>query len=135
MSQDLWTIRKGNTRISWVWNMRNDHNEVRKKARKHGKWDMKQDSAAWKFRTQKSYGNIYSEFENKFRVVPEVHFIHTISFWSLGSQESNASNSVQIKTEMKKLWSFENNWTKLQGHFKVDFEMTLQLGAVVFKWT
>ena len=32
--------------------MRNDHYRVRKKVRKHGKGDMKQDSATWKFRTQ-----------------------------------------------------------------------------------
>ena len=32
--------------------MRNDHNGVRKGARKHRKWGMKQDSVAWKFRTQ-----------------------------------------------------------------------------------
>ena len=39
---------------------------------------MKQDSAAWKFRTQKSNGNIYSEFEDKFEALSRVHFIHTI---------------------------------------------------------
>ena len=39
---------------------------------------MKQDSAAWKFRTQKSDGIIYSDFENKFRALPRVHFMHTI---------------------------------------------------------
>ena len=39
-------------RISWVWNMINDHYGERKKARKHEKWGMKQDSIAWKFRTQ-----------------------------------------------------------------------------------
>ena len=43
--------------------MRNDHYGVRKKARKHGKWGMKQDSAAWKFRTKKYDGIIYSDFE------------------------------------------------------------------------
>ena len=64
--------------ISWVWKMRNDHYGVRKKARKHGKWDMKQDSTAWKFRTQKSDGNIYSDLEDKFKVISRVHFIHTI---------------------------------------------------------
>ena len=52
MSQDSWNMRKGKTRISWVWKMRNNHYGVRKKARKHGKWGMKQDSVAWKFRTQ-----------------------------------------------------------------------------------
>ena len=43
---------EGKTRISWVWKMRNDHYGLRKKARKLGKWGMKQDSTAWKFRTQ-----------------------------------------------------------------------------------
>ena len=52
MSQDLWTMRKGKKKISWVWKMRNDHYGVRKKARKHGKWGMKQDLATWKFETQ-----------------------------------------------------------------------------------
>ena len=45
-------MRKGKTRVSWVWEMRNNHYGVRKKARKHGKWGMKQDSVAWKCRTQ-----------------------------------------------------------------------------------
>ena len=78
MSQDSWTIRKDKTRISWVWKMKNDHYGVRKKARKHGKWGMKQDLVAWKFRTQKSNGNIYSDFKEKFRDFSRVHFIHTI---------------------------------------------------------
>ena len=65
-------MRKDKTRISWIWNMRNDHYGVRKKARKNGKWGMKQDSAAWKFRTQKSDGNIYYDFENKFEAIDGV---------------------------------------------------------------
>ena len=52
MSQDSWTMRKGKTRISRVWKIRNDHYGVRKKARKHGKCGMKQDLATWKFITQ-----------------------------------------------------------------------------------
>ena len=32
--------------------MINDHYGGRKKARKHGKWGIKQDSTTWKFRTQ-----------------------------------------------------------------------------------
>ena len=39
---------------------------------------MKQDLAAWKFRTQKSDGNICSEFEEKFGALSRVYFIHTI---------------------------------------------------------
>ena len=68
-------------RTSWVWKMINDHYGVRKKARKHGKWGMKQDSDAWKFKTQKFDVNIYSEFEEKFGVFSEVYFIHTIYYF------------------------------------------------------
>ena len=65
---------------------------------------MKQDSATWKFRTQKSDDNIYSDFEDKFGALSEVHFIHIIYFFrSLRIQESNALNNVQIRVEMKKL--------------------------------
>ena len=39
---------------------------------------MKQDSTAWKFRTQKSDGNICFEFEDKFGALSRVYFIHTI---------------------------------------------------------
>ena len=39
---------------------------------------MKQDLAAWKFRTQKSDDIIYSDFEDKFGALPEVHLKHTI---------------------------------------------------------
>ena len=49
---------------------------------------MKQDSAAWKFRTQKSDGNIYSDFEDKFGALIEVHFRYAIYFfkaWEVGS--------------------------------------------------
>ena len=46
--------------------------------------------------------------------------MHTIFFFrSLGIQESNALNDVQIRVEKKKLWPFEDNCTKLKGHFKM----------------
>ena len=81
---------------------------------------MKQDLVAWKFRTQKSDGIIYSDFEDKFGALYGVHYIHTIyRFRSLVSQESNASNGLQIGAEMKKLWPFEDNCTKLEGHFEM----------------
>ena len=65
-------------------------------------------------------GNIYSEFEDKFGVLPGVHFRHTIYFFeSLGSQKSNTSNGVQIRVEIKKLWPFEDNCAKLNGYFEM----------------
>ena len=38
-------------------------------------------------------------------------------FRSLGSQESNTSNGVQIEAKMKKLWPLEDNHTKLKDNF------------------
>ena len=55
------------------------------------------------------------QLQEKFRVLPGVHC--NISFRSSGSQESNASNGVQFRAKMKKLWPFEDNCTKLEGHF------------------
>ncbi|KAL6323775.1 hypothetical protein AAG906_002243 [Vitis piasezkii] len=40
-----------------------------------------------------------------------------ISFQILGSQESIASNGVQIGVETKKLWSLQENCTELSGNF------------------
>ena len=39
---------------------------------------MKQDLAAWKFRTQKFDGNIYFNFQKNFEALSGIHFIHTI---------------------------------------------------------
>ena len=100
MSQDSWNVRKGKTRISWVWKMRNDHYGVRKKARKHEKWGMKQDLAAWKFRTQKSDDIIYSNFEDKFGALSRVYYIHTI--YRFESQEVKSPTLQTVfKSELK----------------------------------
>ena len=46
-------------------------------------------------------------------------YILYILFRSSGSQESNSLNGLQIGAEMKKLWLFEDNCTKLKGHFEM----------------
>ena len=56
--------------------------------------------------------------QDTFRALPGVHTYY-ISFRKLGSQEFNASNGVQIGAEMKKLWPFEDNRTKLSENFAV----------------
>ena len=56
---------------------------------------MKQDSVAWKFRTQKS-DNIYSDFEDKFGALSGVHFIHTIYRF-----EARAVSSLTFQTVYK----------------------------------
>ena len=50
----------------------------KKEGNKARKWGMKQDSAAWKFRTQKSNGIIYSDFEDKFGALSGIHYIYTL---------------------------------------------------------
>ena len=53
-----------------------------------------------------------------FQVLPGGYFMYTIFFFQiLGSQESNASNGVQIGVETKKLWLFEDNCIKLCENF------------------
>ena len=36
-----------------------------------------------------------------------------------GNQEFNALNGVQIEAKMENLWPFEDNCTKLEGHFEM----------------
>ena len=58
-------------------------------------------------------------------------------FQSLGIQKSNASNGVQIRAEMKKLWPLEDNHTKLKDNF-ASCEITkfkLQNQPFLAKWT
>ena len=135
MSQDSWTIRKGNMRISWVFKMRNDHYGVRKKAKKHGKWGIKQDSAAWKFRTQKSDGIIYSDFEDKFRTLLGVHCIHTIyrfESWEVRSPTLQTTCKSKLKWRsyghLKTIapnWRVISKWFQNSTYeFEIHFEMT-----------
>ena len=107
-------------RTSWVWKMINDHYGVRNKARKHEKWGMKQDSAAWKFRTQKSDGNIYSNFEDKFGALSIVHFIYTIYRFKTREVRSPMLQTV-CKSKLK--------W-RSYGHLKT----TAPSWRVISKW-
>ena len=59
-----------------------------------------------KFKRRAAAGHISSTFWSPF-------YAYYMSFRSLGSQESNASNNVRIRAEKKKLWPFEDNYTKL----------------------
>ena len=61
---------------------------------------MKQDSAAWKFRTKKSDGNIYSKFEDKFRALFRANFIHTIYLFEAREVKSPILQTV-YKSELK----------------------------------
>ena len=84
---------------------------------------MKQDSTTWKFRTQNLVVTYTLTLRKNLEYFP--NFILDILFQSLGSQESNASNSVRIGAEMKKLWPFEDNYAKLKGHFKMILKFNL----------
>ena len=64
---------------------------------------MKQDSAAWKFRTQKSDGIIYSDFEDKFRVLSGVYiYIYIYTIYRFEAQEVRSPTLQTVcKSELK----------------------------------
>ena len=107
--------------------MINDHYRVRKKARKHGKWGLKQDSSSCtKIKNSKSGGNMYSEFEEKFGVFSEFYFVHTIYHFESWEVRSPTLQTV-CKLELK--WrSYDNLNTiaqSLKGHFKMILKSNL----------
>ena len=61
---------------------------------------MKQDLAAWKFRTQKSDGIIYSDFQEKFGALFGVHYIDTIYHFEAREVRSPTLQTV-CKSELK----------------------------------
>ena len=61
---------------------------------------MKQDSGAWKFRTKKSGGIIYFDFEDKFGALYGVHYIHTIYRFEAQEVRSPTLQTV-CKSELK----------------------------------
>ena len=63
-----------------------------------------------KFKRRAAAGHILSTSWSLF-------YTYYISFQILGSQKSNALNSVQIEAKMKKLWPLEDNRAKLKGNF------------------
>ena len=63
-----------------------------------------------KFKRTATLGHILSTSQSPF-------YAYYVSFRSLGSQESNTSNNMQIRAEMKKLCPLEDNRTKLKGNF------------------
>ena len=83
-----------------------------------------------KFKRRAAAGHVLSTSWSPF-------YTYYISFRILGSQESNASNIVQIGVEMKKLWPLENNRTKLKDNF-ASCEITnfnLRNQVQLAKWT
>ena len=125
MSQDSWTMRKGKMRISWVWKMRNDHYGVIKKVRKHGKWGMKQDSVAWKFRTQ----NLVIAYTLNLRTNLE-HFIESILYIIYIILKLGKSEVQNFKHYANWSWNEEvmANWRQLrkaERSFQNDFEIQL----------
>ena len=70
----------------------------------------REESNMKKFKRRANTRHISSTSWNPF-------YTYYISFWSLGSRESNTLNGMQIEAEMKKLWPLEDNWTKLKDNF------------------
>ena len=61
---------------------------------------MNQDLVAWKFRTQKSDGIIYFDFEDKFGALSGVHYIRTIYCFEAEEVRSPTLQTV-CKSELK----------------------------------
>ena len=83
-----------------------------------------------KFKRRAAAGHISSTSQSPF-------YTYYISFRSSGSQESNSLNSVQIRTEIKKLWPLEDNRTKLKDNFascKIT-NSTCEIKVQLVKWT
>ena len=83
----------------------------------------REESNMKKFKRRAASGHIQSTSWSPF-------YTYYISFQSLGSQESNASNGVQIGAKIKMLWPLEDNCNKLKDNF-ASCEIKVQL----VKWT
>ena len=113
-------MRKGKKRISWVWKMRNDHYGVRKKVRKHGKWDMKQDSTAWKFRTQNMVVTYTLTLRTNFELFLEfiLDIIYIVSkLGGLGFQ--SFKQCAKLKLKWRSYGHLETTAQSWNGHFKI----------------
>ena len=119
MSQDSWTMRKGKMRISWVWKMRNDHYGVRKKARKHGKWGMKQDSSRWKFGTQNLVATCTLNLKSNLEYFPKsiLYILYNIS--NIGKSGVQCFKQFTNWSKNKEVTTIWRQWTKLEGHFEM----------------
>ena len=131
MSQDSWTMRKGKTRISWVWKMKNDHYGVRKKTRKHGKWGIKQDSTIWKFRTQNLLATYTLTLRTDFENFPEsiLDILYIISkLMKLRVQHfkqcANQSWNEEVMVIWRQLCKVEGPFRNSTYEFEIQFEMT-----------
>ena len=111
--------------------MRNDHYGVRKKARRLGKWGMKQDSTAWKFITQ----NLVVTYTLILRTNLD-HFIESILdiiyiFLQLEKLKvqcfkryANQSWNEEVMAICRQLCKVEGPFLNSTYEFKIQLEMT-----------
>ena len=114
-------------------------------SKKEGKeaWEMRHEArlAAWKFRTQKSDGIIYSDFEEKFGVLSGVHYIYTIYLFEAREVRSPTLQTV-CKSELKwrsygYLKTTTPSWRVISKWFRnstYDFEIQLMNSKSNSKW-
>ena len=95
--------------------MRNDHYGIRKKARKRGKWHMKQDSLAGKFRTQ----NLVVTY-----IVSKLKKSGVQEFKQCTNQSWKWKSYGHLKTTMQS-WRTISKWFWNSTYeFEIQFEMT-----------
>ena len=118
-------------RISWVWEMRNDHYGVRKKARKHGKWGMKQDLTTWKFRTQNLVVTYTLTLRTNFEYFPksiiyrfEAQEVKSPMLQTLCKSKLKWRSYGHLKT-FTPSWRVISKWFRNSTYeFEIHFEMT-----------
>ena len=122
---------EGKTRISWVWKMRNYHYGVRRKARKHGKWGMKKDSTAWKFRTQNLVATYILTLRTNLGHLPEsiLDIPYIISKIKKSEVQcfkwcANRSWNKEVMTIWRQLLKIEGPFLNSTYEFKIQLEMT-----------
>ena len=123
MSQDSWTMRKGKTRISWVCKVINDHYWVKNKARKHGKWGMKQDLAAWKFINLMETYTLTLRTNFEYLTESILYILYSFSkIGKLGVQRFKRCTNRSWNEEVMVIW---RQLHQVEGSFQNDFKIQL----------
>ena len=125
---------KGKTRISGVLKIRNYHYGLRKKPIKHGKWGIKQDLAAKKFRTQ----NLVATYT--LTLIKNLEYFMNSSLGILYIFSKLEKLEVQkFKRYTNRSWNEEvmaiwRQLHKAEGLFRNDFEIHLMNSKSNSKW-
>ena len=123
--RDLYIIHGKANGISFTWRIQalELFSPLPKANQECNEEKQREDSNMKKFKRTATIGHILSTSWSPF-------YAYYMSFWSSGSQESNALNGMQIGAEMKKLWSlktFSPSWKAISQAMKSTFSCKINL--------